>query len=253
MLFRRVLTHVKDQNWFAVGIDFCIVVVGVVIGIQVSNWNTVRNDTVYYQETMHRLAEESREMIRISEEQAVEVHQRLSTVQAAISILETCSTDENAKAKLELGLNAIRSAYAITPISTALKSLVSDERLLARQTSMQRSIIREYAVTIENITETSSFILSKTGILDVDKHPLVGFYWLNDPAKSLNGVDVRNAIVVAPLAEVCKDLSFKKLFYQWERTHNFLIHLQNTLLEVVSENSKTLGLPLAIVEPSPST
>lgn len=39
MILRRITKHVKDQNWFAVGIDFFIVVVGVFIGIQVSNWN----------------------------------------------------------------------------------------------------------------------------------------------------------------------------------------------------------------------
>lgn len=42
MLLRRVMEHVKAENWFAVGLDFVIVVVGVVIGIQVSNWNEER-------------------------------------------------------------------------------------------------------------------------------------------------------------------------------------------------------------------
>ena len=42
MLLRSVTQHVKDQNWFAVGIDFLIVVVGVFVGIQVSNWNEAR-------------------------------------------------------------------------------------------------------------------------------------------------------------------------------------------------------------------
>lgn len=39
MLLRRITEHVKEQNWFAIGVDFAIVVVGVFIGIQVSNWN----------------------------------------------------------------------------------------------------------------------------------------------------------------------------------------------------------------------
>ncbi len=39
MLLRRITQHVKDQNWFAVFIDFFIVVIGVFIGIQVANWN----------------------------------------------------------------------------------------------------------------------------------------------------------------------------------------------------------------------
>lgn len=39
MILRRLTEHVQNQNWFAVGIDFFIVVVGVFIGIQVANWN----------------------------------------------------------------------------------------------------------------------------------------------------------------------------------------------------------------------
>lgn len=39
MILRRITGHVKDQNWFAVGVDFFIVVVGVFISIQVANWN----------------------------------------------------------------------------------------------------------------------------------------------------------------------------------------------------------------------
>ena len=39
MLLRRVIDHVKAQNWTAVGLDFVIVVVGVFMGIQVANWN----------------------------------------------------------------------------------------------------------------------------------------------------------------------------------------------------------------------
>jgi hypothetical protein len=44
MLLRRVIEHVRKQQWTAIGIDFAIVVVGVFIGIQVSNWNQARVD-----------------------------------------------------------------------------------------------------------------------------------------------------------------------------------------------------------------
>ena len=44
MLLRRITQHIKDQNWFAVFIDFVIVVVGVFIGIQVANWNALSQD-----------------------------------------------------------------------------------------------------------------------------------------------------------------------------------------------------------------
>ena len=44
MLLRRVTEHAKAQNWFAVTLDFFIVVVGVFIGIEVANWNQARQD-----------------------------------------------------------------------------------------------------------------------------------------------------------------------------------------------------------------
>lgn len=39
MLLRRVIQHVRNQDWAAIAIDFLIVVIGVFVGIQVSNWN----------------------------------------------------------------------------------------------------------------------------------------------------------------------------------------------------------------------
>jgi hypothetical protein len=44
MILRRVIEHVKAQNWTAIALDFVIVVMGVFIGIQVSNWNEVRQE-----------------------------------------------------------------------------------------------------------------------------------------------------------------------------------------------------------------
>lgn len=42
MILRSVMKHVRDQNCFAVWLDFLIVIIGVLIGIQVANWNDAR-------------------------------------------------------------------------------------------------------------------------------------------------------------------------------------------------------------------
>jgi hypothetical protein len=44
MIPRRLYKHIKDHNWFAVLIDLAVVIIGVFIGIQVSNWNAARLD-----------------------------------------------------------------------------------------------------------------------------------------------------------------------------------------------------------------
>ena len=42
MLLRRTIEHVRKQDWFAVALDFVVVVVGVFLGIQLGNWNDER-------------------------------------------------------------------------------------------------------------------------------------------------------------------------------------------------------------------
>jgi hypothetical protein len=42
MILRRITKHVKDQNWFAVALDFFIVVAGILIAFQITNWNEGR-------------------------------------------------------------------------------------------------------------------------------------------------------------------------------------------------------------------
>ena len=44
MILRHLTQHVKDQNWFAVGLDFLIVVFGILIAFQITNWNEARGD-----------------------------------------------------------------------------------------------------------------------------------------------------------------------------------------------------------------
>jgi hypothetical protein len=42
MILRRVTARLREENWVAIAIDFLIVVVGVFLGIQASNWNQAR-------------------------------------------------------------------------------------------------------------------------------------------------------------------------------------------------------------------
>ncbi len=65
MILRRVIEHVKAQNWTAVALDFVIVVFGVFIGIQVSNWNEARVSRQLAEETLVRLHSEA---VRVSKE-----------------------------------------------------------------------------------------------------------------------------------------------------------------------------------------
>ena len=38
MILRRFMQHLKEQNWFAVGLDVIVVIVGIFLGMQVTEW-----------------------------------------------------------------------------------------------------------------------------------------------------------------------------------------------------------------------
>ena len=69
MLLRRITQHVQDQNWFAVFIDFLIVVVGVFIGIQVANWNAAQSDKIQEAAILQQLNDEFTEIKEAIEKQ----------------------------------------------------------------------------------------------------------------------------------------------------------------------------------------
>ena len=58
MLLRRITKHVTDQNWFAVFLDFLIVVVGILIAFQITNWSEVRAQAEAEEKILKRLVVE---------------------------------------------------------------------------------------------------------------------------------------------------------------------------------------------------
>lgn len=56
----RIREHAAVHDWFAVAVDLAIVVVGVFLGIQVSNWNQQRIDAATGRDYRARLVEELR-------------------------------------------------------------------------------------------------------------------------------------------------------------------------------------------------
>lgn len=55
MLLRRVIEHVKTQNWFAVALDFAIVVVGILLAFQITEWSQERAEQLRSREYLSRI------------------------------------------------------------------------------------------------------------------------------------------------------------------------------------------------------
>lgn len=58
MILRRLSQSLKEQNWTAIGIEFILLVGGVFLGIQVSNWNAARVEQLRADELFGRLSDD---------------------------------------------------------------------------------------------------------------------------------------------------------------------------------------------------
>ena len=69
MLLRSITKHVRDQNWFAVALDFVIVVAGILLAFQITNWNEQRQNRAAESEYLVALERD----IKLSLEEIAEV------------------------------------------------------------------------------------------------------------------------------------------------------------------------------------
>ena len=60
MLLRSITKHVREQNWFAVALDFFLVVAGTLIAFQITNWNEARTDAILEREILANLLDDLR-------------------------------------------------------------------------------------------------------------------------------------------------------------------------------------------------
>lgn len=73
MIARRFARRLRQQDWFAVAIEFALIVAGVFVGIQVANWNDARKERSLEATYLARIAQDVRsdvsdmdEIIRVS-------------------------------------------------------------------------------------------------------------------------------------------------------------------------------------------
>ena len=67
MILRRFIKHITDQNWFAVGLDVLVVITGIFLGMQVTEWNEDRQEHMLEESYYEQLIIDLKEDITIGE------------------------------------------------------------------------------------------------------------------------------------------------------------------------------------------
>ena len=179
MILRRVTQHVREQNWTAIGIDFVIVVVGVFIGIQVSNWNEARKDARDQEALLDRLAVDFRELEPVIEEL---VAFSRTTYQSTASVIEALRSDTapSDEAAFRFALARANAAQSVPQIAPTYAELVNSGALSDIEDIALRGALTRYGDAHGRLERL--YPAATTVILDPNSIYLKAVDWNMDPA-----------------------------------------------------------------------
>lgn len=87
MFFRKLKIHIKKQDWLAITIDFLIVIIGVLLAMQASDWNQGRKDRNFEKQMVERIISTISDQIETLEEMNEATAKSIEEAQACMEKL----------------------------------------------------------------------------------------------------------------------------------------------------------------------
>lgn len=143
MILSRITRALKAQNWLAVGIEFVIVILGIVVGFQVTTWNATRQDRV----DEARFVENLHDDLVLAEALSARVRERrLERVDLLYGAIETLYGRSDHEELSAAECDAISASHYFNinvPDLTAFTELADAGRIdIIREEPLRRALVR---------------------------------------------------------------------------------------------------------------
>ncbi len=166
MILRRITQHVKDQNWFAVGLDFFIVVAGILIAFQITNWNDVRLERAKQDVYLERLHSDFGG-IRARLDMHLEQYQ--DAIEGADYVLSLINADNADITKINVdddrllkSVDALNSARIPPGAPATYNEMVSEGQLSGVRPTQLRDKLAEYDRLLGIVQEISRIVVNRS-------------------------------------------------------------------------------------------
>jgi hypothetical protein len=158
MILRRLSQSLKEQNWTAILIEFILLVAGVFLGIQVSNWNAARADDVRAQTYLLRIKDNLNYDLQAIERREVFWRQVIDYGNSAIRYAETGELVDGSKGKTVLAFYQASQLWPWLTNDTTYQELSNGGELgLIKDGNFRESLTKYYA---EGAGKDLDYILS---------------------------------------------------------------------------------------------
>ncbi len=146
MIFRRFLQRFRQQQWGAIATELVIVIIGVFIGIQVSNWNQSRHDAAHARENLQRIEIDLVADMTALERRVVFWRQVTEYGNGAIRYAETGQRVDGSAWKTVLSFYQASQLYPYVPADTTYQELRSAGELGLFTDANLRTALADYYV-----------------------------------------------------------------------------------------------------------
>lgn len=228
MMLRRLTKHLKDQNWFAVGLDFFIVIVGVFIGIQVANWNDFHKDKIGLAASLERLDNEVSHNIDMIGKVLTSFEEGREDLEQGRDALNHCAYSPDAQAALERSLFDLVEDVQPNFVTVALDQLARHDRYQDLLSPQFQSDFGLYAGRLMEEHEQLTSHYDNMWAHHVNHHPDVSAFFSAD-TETYEGWEFR---LGKPFAEICADASFRNRYIN---TLGFYTSINNRLIRFGEE------------------
>lgn len=221
MILKRLAEGIKNQDWFVVMVEVMIVVVGIFIGLQVTEWNENRKLKLEWVLTLENLGAEFTVNIRTLEEDRKSLEIRVGSAEKTLEMMLNCRIPDEKDEEFLNGLQVMRATIGIGLRTLVLEQAIADQRFLPFLTNERRQYLQELITWLEYMQKEADFYENLPFENLPETHEALSVV-MNDSQSSIILQDTNiefplmTLLVLAiPFEEACKDQALLKSMSWW--------------------------------------
>jgi hypothetical protein len=253
MLLRRIIAHVRKQEWTAIAIDFVIVVVGVFIGIQVANLNDERVNRQRAQGYLERIHDDLGADLELYGDRMAFWANVSEYGRAGLTYAETGRAGDLSQWQLLLAYFQASQVAEFSTVDSTYSELTSAGELdLIADLELRRSLALYYATAANPIlSERPAYREHIRGIIPI---AIQDHIWANCYQSSARGVQemrdcdapISNAEAAALVARISRDATLMSELRYWVSTMRVAAVIGDNRTDYANELRATVGADLGL-------
>lgn len=148
MILARIAQAIKRQDWFQVNIEILIVVIGIFLGLQVSEWNERRLERIHEQFILQQLQDDFIESKSLIETAVNKKKDLIDDLYFAVKIMQSGKLEEEDRDRFELAYYRNNSLQGTEVVMGTYNSLVAAGEFNIIQDEILRKMLLKFDARI---------------------------------------------------------------------------------------------------------